>query len=182
MKFASRLVVAASRQPDHAAASRCRMIRQNSRAREAHVAISGDRRHSSSRYDRASSGCFSNSHATCRGDDRRGVEAEGCCPARHLCEPQCFPIQSRTMRIGRRTLVDATRARVGRHCDSLVANAAPDTLDADRPWLTDCSACAPESCEHRSYGERFAGRVRSCVRFPHHKYNIVLTRFLGTLR
>ena len=89
---------AASRQPGQAAASRCRMMRQNSRAREAQVAISGDRRYSSSKYDLASSGCFNNSHATCRGDDRGSVEAESRCPTGHLRAPQCFLIQSRTMR------------------------------------------------------------------------------------
>ncbi len=47
-KLASKLVLAPSRHLDQAAAPPCRIVRQNSCARETHVVISGNLRHSSS--------------------------------------------------------------------------------------------------------------------------------------
>ena len=59
----------------------------NSRARSAHVAISGDRRHSSAMYVRVSSGSFRKAQAICRGDDGCGLEAGECCFVRSRREP-----------------------------------------------------------------------------------------------
>lgn len=161
---------AASSQTVHAAASPCRLMRQNSRPEAAQAEISRDRRYTSSKLGRASSGSFRTSQAIYRGDAWGTGEADDGCLSRLFREPSRFWNSQGEYAAVLCIRLHASRPKTMRHCDIPPASAFPDIHDANRPSRSGAPACVPESLGHGPYGAPASGSgltgAQSCAAKP----------------